>query len=130
MLLHAHGDGRGRCNAVIAIDKVIAGAAEFAETEMLPTLPTGQMVVGATVLGLMKQRAGKVLVGALNHPVVVAMGLADSEGNIDVDGVAAALKESIHKHGKLSVDVPVMGTFCFDEANIDALVKCIKGQEE
>ena len=111
------------------MDRVIAGAVEFAEQEMLPTLPVGQMVVGATVLGLARARAGKALAGMQAHPVVVAMELMDEGGNVDVDAIANALKDSIHKHGKLSLDVPVLGTFCFGEMDIDSLIKCINRQE-
>ena len=107
--------------------QVADGVILFAETELLPALGGWQLWVAGAALALLRPRVDKVLDSLTTNKIVSALGLVDADGMIDTPAAAEALKESIRKHGKLPLDIPLLGSaYKFSEKDIDALLGFIE----
>jgi hypothetical protein len=49
------------------------------------------------------------------------LGIVDSRGMVDVEGLADDLRNEIGRRGKLVIKIPLLGTFTFTESDVDTL---------
>jgi len=110
-------------------EQVIDGTLAFIEAEMLPTLGGWKAWAASAVMVQLYQSAEKVLSELLNNKAMGMLGLVDADGMIDIDAAASAMRETARKHGKLEIDIPMLGKFRFDEADFNKLAEHIKNSE-
>lgn len=107
-------------------EHVTAGILAFAETEIFPALPAWKMSIAYAGVLMLSKKADALAESITSSKVVSALGLIREDGSVDIEGAASALKASIAKHGKIEVDIPIIGTFRFSEQNVDTLMQCIE----
>ena len=86
----------------VTIDQAMRGAVRFADTEIIPHLPSGKGIGAGVALAL----------------------IMDEQGNIDIDRLYSAARPKFEN--KLSVDVPFIGSLKFDQNDVDKLYKFIQ----
>ena len=59
------------------------------------------------------------------HAVLQTIGIIDSHGRVDVEGLANDLREQIRERGKLTIALPLFGNFTFVESDVDELYRTI-----
>ena len=106
--------------------QIADGLTLFAESEILPALAGWKLGIAAAAVILFRQRIDRLIPTVADNKIVSALGLSDTDGNIDVEAAAEALKESIRKAGNLMVDIPLLGTFKFKEVDIDQLLEYMR----
>lgn len=109
------------------ITQIEQGAVKFIDGEIAPKIPTnipnGQIKKIAAVAGAVYAVRNSLRKLAVN-PTLVAIGAVDAEGNIDVDGFAAAMREQIPDNG-FKLTVPILGDLTFFSEDVDKLLTYI-----
>ena len=114
---------------MVSIQQVESGIVRYIDAEVAPKIPTnipnGQIKKIAAVAGAVYAvRSG--LRKAAVHPTMAAIGAVDGEGNVDLEGLAAAAKEQIPDAG-FKASVPILGELTFFREDVDRLLQYITG---
>ena len=117
---------------MVNLNQVETGVARYLDSVIAPKLPASGMydpvkkiafLTGATYL---VKHSRKAVEDFLCRPIISAMGIMDEAGNIDLDGLAGALKENIPEVG-LRVPIPLVGELVFHKPDVDEIAQYIKG---
>jgi len=71
--------------------------------------------------GLATNKTANIINALRDNTIVNMLGLIDEENNIDVDALINAIKSAADKYGKLTVNIPMMGSMTFSSSDIDRL---------
>ena len=106
--------------------QVTSGLAKFADREIVSKLPVGTVkrVAAGAAMALALKRSEQLMAQLSSHPVVSALGIVDSAGNVDVDALREAVSAQIPDSGMV-FDAPVLGTIKLFQADVDALYRDI-----
>ena len=66
----------------------------------------------------------------MNNGFIRTFGIIDSEGNIDVEGLAHDIKREIARKEKITLSIPMFGKMTFRPEDVDDLYKKITGEVE
>lgn len=107
------------------IDQIMRGASRFADTEVIPHLPTGKGIAAGVALTLAMEGGKQQLLALREHPAVKMMGVMDEEGKVDLDRLYSAARPKLDGQ-KLPVSIPLIGELKFDVNDLDKLYKYIR----
>lgn len=110
---------------VANIQKVQTGLVRYIDTEMINHLEGWQKIGFGAASALIIKNLPNTMQVYMNHPFVQALGVVDSEGNIDIDALHDAVKDYFSEQGEY-INIPLMGRVKFTKADIEALYKYIK----
>lgn len=116
--------------AMITADQLKAGIGSYLQTKMMPRLDSKRQFLLGTVYGLGAARMDALLSQAAKMPALRALGVIQENGEIDLSALYDAAQGQMREQGKLTVEIPFMGTFSFDEGDLRDLYQAINGQEE
>lgn len=87
-------------------DKLIAGLAEYIDRELVAKIDDRPLrIMIATAVSTIKNNL-KAAEPFLAHPLISAMLAGDGNGNYDVRIFTQSLKDSIDRHGNLTINIP------------------------
>lgn len=105
------------------VDQVSRGVAHFYDTEVRPSLSGWKAIAYGVAIGRIASNMPSLI--EQYAPILATLGLL-KDGMIDVDGLAAELKQQMERNGG-ELTVPIIGdTFTFKPADVDTLVRCIE----
>ena len=114
---------------MVSIKQIEQGAVNYIDQEIAPKIPTnipnGQLKKIAAMAGAAYAVKHGVTKLAAN-PALASIGAVDDAGNVDLDGIAEAVRAQIPETG-LKVTVPILGDLTFFAEDVERLVACIKG---
>jgi len=113
---------------MIPMTQLTAGLVKFVDTEMLPALPTNQRWIAGAIVFVAQGKLPELIKTITDIPLVGTLQLVDSNGNVDIELARKAVKASCQKYGKVSMEVPLLGTFELGEKDFDKLYKCIMSE--
>lgn len=116
--------------AMITAEQLKAGIGSYLQTKMMPRLDSKRQFLLGTVYGLGAARMDALLSQAAKMPALRALGVMQENGEIDLSALYDAAQGQMQAQGKLTVEIPFMGTFSFDEGDLRDLYQAIHGQEE
>nr|DAH69352.1 MAG TPA: hypothetical protein [Caudoviricetes sp.] len=116
--------------AMITADQLKAGIGSYLQMKMMPRLDSKRQFLLGTVYGLGAARMDALLSQAAKMPALRALGVMQENGEIDLSALYDAAQGQMQAQGKLTVEIPFMGTFSFDEGDLRDLYQAINGQEE
>lgn len=116
--------------AMITADQLKAGIGSYLQTKMMPRLDSKRQFLLGTVYGLGAARMDALLSQAAKMPALRALGVIQENGEIDLSALYDAAQGQMREQGKLTVEIPFMGVFTFDEGDLQDLYQAINGQEE
>lgn len=102
------------------------GFVGFANERILPHLPQNKQFLAGMMIGLASSRADSLYNSLADNQAVKMLGLIGQDGSIDIQSLYGAAKDQIRKTGSVPLDVPMLGTLTFSEADIDALYQHIQ----
>lgn len=108
----------------VTIDQAMRGAVRFADTEIIPHLPSGKGIGAGIMLALIMEGSREKILTLRENPAVKLMRIMDEPGNIDLDRLYNAARPKFEN--KLSVSVPFIGELKFDQNDVDKLYKYIQ----
>lgn len=115
---------------MITAEQLKAGIGSYLQTKMMPRLDSKRQFLLGTVYGLGAARMDALLSQAAKMPALRALGVIQENGEIDLSALYDAAQGQMQAQGKLTVEIPFMGTFSFDEGDLRDLYQAIHGQEE
>lgn len=112
--------------------QITRGLANFVDAEILPSIPGGTLkrtIIG-TGVGLYLGNLEHTLEAISKNAYVVALGVTDEHGNVDIDKLAEELKKNMPPEG-VKIDLDIMGIHLGDmtlhRSDIDVLRSHIIG---
>ena len=114
----------------IEFSKIIDGVARFIDKEIYPGMNDWQEVLARAAVGVTLESSSRIKETLMGNGIVKTFCIMDEEGNVDIDRLTSVLKAEIQKKEKVSVKVPVFGTFVFTAADVDELRQMIVGVEQ
>lgn len=109
-----------------SVEQIQKGIASYLDTEFMPMLDEGsfkKVLVGAAI-SLAINKYTSLIPVLQENPFVKSLDVIDSEGNVDVDTLAAAIKENMPTTG-VEVEIPTLGKIRLKSADADKLVEHI-----
>lgn len=112
---------------MVSREQFIKGILTYADREVIPYLPTaGKWGIGSIIL-IAKSRLDCVIIELIDNPLMIALGIIDKDGMIDVDLLSSALIDSSEKYGKIEITIPMMGNLSFSTKDVEKLNEYIIG---
>lgn len=113
---------------MVSSEQIIKGLARYADAEVLPHLSTsGKWIAGTAVAMALKNASGAINALQTNEALKM-IGALNSDGLFNVDDIAASLRETADRYGKLVIDIPIVGTMTFNGSDVDTLAGYIRGE--
>jgi hypothetical protein len=108
-------------------DRVLYGINKYLDKEIYAGMNDWQEVVARIAVSRIigNNNLEQTLLG---NPYIKTFAIADTEGNIDVEGLYRDLKKLIQAKGKIEIELPIFGKFTFTESDVDCLYSCIRGE--
>jgi len=107
---------------MVSMDRIERGIAKYLDTEFMPQLRSGgfERVLVGTAASLMIRKVGMIAASYKDNKLVKMTGIIDEKGDVDVEAIAAELKNNITNEG-VKIDIPVIGTVIFHKEDVDKL---------
>lgn len=111
---------------MVSVDKIEKGIAGYLDAELMPQFKGGSIekVIAGTTVSLALRKTGAMIDSFKDNPAIKALGIMNSDGDVDIDAIAEELKKNIDKNG-VKIDVPMLGTMTFHKDDVDKLYKYI-----
>lgn len=111
---------------MVSVDKIERGFASFVDQDIAPNLSCSTVKglaisVGAAVLS---KRMGTALASLKGNDMLMALGMVDSQGNVDIDIVKEELMKKMTAEG-IKLEVPMIGELVFSREDIERLYRRI-----
>ena len=109
--------------------QIKAGLGDYLQTKMMPRLDGKRQFLLGMVYALAAGKMDDVVQAAGQNATVRALGIVDQAGNIDLDALFNAAMAQMQTQKKLVLDIPMLGSFSFDEGDLRDLRDCIARRE-
>ena len=106
-------------------DKVMDGIVRYLNREILKNMNQCQNIVARVAMARILANRKALRETLINTPLLQTIGIIDSRGMVDVEGLANDLKAQIRERGKLTITTPFFGNLTFVEADVDELYRAI-----
>lgn len=107
-------------------ERVINGLLKYLDKELYNEMTDWQEILARIAVGRMIGDTNALKESLMNNAFVKTFAIIDSNGNVDVDGLVRDLKEQIERKGKISISIPLLGTFSFIAEDVDELHRIIR----
>ena len=110
-------------------EKVIDGMVTYINDEMFMGMNDWQEMTARILVARVVNNQEAVKKTLIDNGFIRTFGIIDSEGMVDVCGLANDIKQEIVKKGKMTFTVPMFGKISFLPSDVDKLYKNITGEE-
>lgn len=111
------------------IKKVIDGIVKYIDKEIYSGMNDLQEFAARVLVGRFIGNEKNVEELLMNNGFLRTFGILDSDGMIDVKELACDIKRELEKKEKISVSLPMFGTWTFVPSDVDLLYHYITGEE-
>ena len=101
--------------------KVVNGIVRYIDKEIYPGMAEWQELMARVAVSRILSSEESLKASLSSNAFLRTFAIIDSDGSIDVDGLARDLKAEISKKGKIEIALPMFGRFRFSEADVDKL---------
>lgn len=108
---------------MVSLDKVMDAVFKFAEEEIFPGMREIQEVAARSAAAWMFDSADAALDLIAQNKVARAFGFVDANKNIDALRALKYLRAQLERKQKITVTVPILGTFTFVPQDLDKIMK-------
>ena len=108
-------------------EKIIDGLTKYINANLYPTMNDWQKLIAVDVVSRAIKKSSELFATLQSNPFVRALGYIDSEGNVDIEGIASRVKEFAREKGKIEINIPLMPAWKFTETDIDEIYRTIIG---
>lgn len=106
-------------------EQIKAGIGSYIQTRLMPRLDGKRQFLLGTVYGLCMTKADALIAQAAQNPMARTLGIVRENGEIDVDALHSAACAQMQAQEKLTVEIPFLGTFTFNENDLRELRQMI-----
>ena len=111
----------------VPFERVMDGVIKYIDAEIIGGMNEWQELVARMAIGRIAENSEAVKSAVLSNGIVRTFGVVDSNGMIDIDGLARDLKREIARKGKLTVKIPMFGVMTFKPEDVDKIHYMITG---
>lgn len=108
--------------------QIKAGIGDYINQRMMAKLDSKRQFVLGIAYGLFVGRLDAILAVVQQNATARALGVVRENGEIDLDAIYNAAVAQMQQQGKLSFDIPLMGTFAFNVDDIRDIYNAIEGR--
>lgn len=102
-------------------NRVIDGIIRYLNREIFVGLNDWQDIMARVAISRMVGNRDQLKQTLMGNGFLQTLGIVDSRGMVDVEGLADDLRNEIRRKGKLVIKIPLLGTFTFTESDVDTL---------
>jgi hypothetical protein len=106
-------------------DKVLNGVIKYLNNEIFPTMNNWQEILARVAVSRVLGDGQKLKEFLTTNAYVKTFGIVDDNGKIDVEGLLGEFKKQLQLKEKLTISLPMFGTFTFTPDDVDKLYKTI-----
>jgi hypothetical protein len=106
-------------------EKVVNGIIKYLNAEIFPNMNDWQEILGRVAVSRVLGDSQHLKNLLLENVYVKTFGIIDDSGKVDVDGLLGEFKKQLEIKGKLTIALPVFGTFTFVPEDVEKLRKNI-----
>lgn len=110
------------------LDRVLDGIAKYIDEEMYSRMNDLQEFAARVLVGRVLENSEEIQDSLINNGYIRTFGIIDSDGMVDVEGLAADIKREISRKGKITFTIPMFGKMTFVPSDVDELYQRIKGE--
>jgi hypothetical protein len=110
---------------MVSTTQIKAGLSDYAYAHLLPKFEPWKQFVAGTAIGALGGKAEALVQGLAKNPAIVATGLIQENGLVDLDAIYKGALEQIQRQGTLPVDIPMIGRIVFGPDDIQAIYQSI-----
>lgn len=110
------------------LDKVLDGIAKYIDDEMYSRMNEFQEFAARVLVGRVLENKDEIKDSLVNNGYIRTFGIIDSDGMVDVEGLASDIKREISRKGKITFTIPMFGKITFVPSDVDELHQRIKGE--
>ena len=110
-------------------EKAMEGIAKYISAEIYPNLNDVQEFAARVFVGRILNNAEYIKQGFMNNGFIRTFGVVDTEGMIDIYGIARDIKRELERSEKVTFNIPWFGKMTFKPTDVDVLYKTITGEE-
>lgn len=108
-------------------EQILNGILSYIDSEIMPSLPTaGKWEMGTLIL-LGSAKYDDIFKQVVSNPFLQSLDIVSSDGRIDIETLAYALKKSAEKYGGLEISMPLIGTMRFSADDVEKIKRHIIG---
>lgn len=111
-------------------EKVIDGTVDYIAEELLTRMNDVQEFAARVLIGRVVNNQERIKDALVSNGFIRTFGIIDSEGAVDVEGLARDIKREIARKEKITLSIPMFGKMTFHPEDVDALYKKITGGVE
>lgn len=109
-------------------NQIKAGIGDYINQHMMQKLDSKRQFVLGIAYGMFAGRLDTILAAVQQNTTARALGIVCENGEIDLDAIYNAAIAQMQQQGKLSFDIPLMGTFAFNADDIRDIYNAIQGR--
>lgn len=113
---------------MVNANQIKAGLGDYINQHMMPKLDSKRQFLLGMAYGLCAGRMDAIIGAAKQSTAARALGIVCENGDIDLDALYTAASAQMQQQGKLSFDIPFMGTFAFNADDLRDLYNAINGR--
>lgn len=107
------------------LEKVVNGILRYLNAEIYSSMNDWQEMLARIAVSRMVGNTEQLKQMLANNAFVKTFAIMDSNGDVDVDGLARDLRTQIAEKGKMSFSLPMFGNFTFTADDVDKLHRYI-----
>lgn len=109
----------------IDFETVLNGFVKYLDHEVYSGMNDWQKVIARIAVSRLIGNRDTLRNSLIKNPYLRTFAVIDDEGMVDVGGLARDLKGQIAEVGKIEITLPLLGTFKFNESDVDKLHRMI-----
>lgn len=106
-------------------EKVLNGIIKYFNNEIFPTMNSWQEILARVAVSRALGDGQKLKELLTTNAYVKTFGIIDDKGMVDVEGLLGEFKKQLQAKEKLTLSLPMFGTFTFTPEDVDKLYKTI-----
>lgn len=112
---------------MVTLQQFADGVRGYMQTGIIPHLPTDRQFLAGVAIGVVANKADKLMQHLKGNQLVQVLGLIDGD-MIDDDALFVAMREQMNRQGSLQMNVPWFGTLAFNAHDVDELQRSIRSR--
>ena len=109
-------------------EKVIDGLSKYINNNIYAGMNDWQRFLARVMVGRFLNNQENVKNMLIHNGFIRTFGIIDSDGMVDVEGLASDIKREISRKGKITFTIPMFGKMTFVPSDVDELYQRIKGE--
>lgn len=106
---------------MVSFENVLAGIVKYLDQNIYAGMNDWQEVLARIAVSRVIESAENVKASLVKNNILKTFCVVDSEGNIDVERIAADLKREIDQKNSICVTIPVFGKYKFSSSDVNEL---------